>query len=188
MRQLLLLLTLAFSSPALASPKVVLFGGVQSTRAKMAGCFPEITVYDLAEGPSKVEALAKSIDADPEGGWVIAGHSSGAAVAENVARKVKNHSRMHLVLLDGFGHAGIQEKVRTTCWYASNGRAESLNASSMKGACLAKSAKRKHLAVNSASAMSLHYSLVNLNVPSTLSGPHGAYWNNCRPNTSWIEQ
>lgn len=186
MRHLLLLLTLAPLSSS-AAPKVVLFGGVQSTRAKMAACFPDITVYDLAEGPGEVEALAKKIDADPDGGWVIAGHSSGAAVAENVARKVKNHSRMHLVLLDGYGHEGIQAKVRTTCWYASNGRLESLNAGAMKNTCLARSAKKRHLAVNSVSAMSLHYSLVNLNVPSTIPGPHGGYWNNCRPNTSWIE-
>ena len=186
MRILMLLILLTPLSSSAAS-KVVLFGGVQSTRAKMAACFPDITVYDLAEGPSKVEALAKKIDADPEGGWVIAGHSSGAAVAENVARKVKNHSRMHLVLLDGYGHEGIQAKVRTTCWYASNGRAESLNAGAMKNTCLPQSAKRRHLAVSSTSSMSLHYSLVNLNVPSSIPGPHGGYWNNCRPNTSWIE-
>lgn len=185
--RLIACLLLALPFPAFAASKVVLFGGVQSTHAKMAACFPDIQVFDINEGPGKVEAIAKRIDADPAGGWIIAGHSTGAATAENVARKVKNLSRMHLVLLDGYGHEGIQAKVRTTCWYASNGRAESPNASSMKNTCLPQSQKKKHLAVNSVASYSLHYSLVNLNVPSSIAGPHGGYWNNCRPNTAWME-
>ncbi|MGZ3706004.1 MAG: hypothetical protein ACXWP1_08890, partial [Bdellovibrionota bacterium] len=104
------LFLLFFSLPALADcpvirGHVVLFGGNMSTSAQMQPCYPSFTTIGRNEAtvPGMLDCLANQINRAKGEKFVIAGHSTGGVDAEHLARKVSDKSRLHLILLDGYG-------------------------------------------------------------------------------------
>jgi|GEM_PF-6139575 len=174
---------------AQAAPKVVLFGAAYTTKAGMDACNSRIRNIPWAEAEATVPKLAAEINANPEQAYVIAGHSSAAAHAEHVALKVKNPDQIKLVLLDGYGHEGVQKKVHTTCWYGVDGRGgESLNAGTMKAVCKqARSHIETYKAPHCAGLWCLHFALVNEAAPADLRAGTWARrgYENCRGNAKW---
>lgn len=180
----------ALTHAAFAAPKVVLFGAEASSQRGMDSCGGNIRNIPWANGRQMVDVIAREINANPSQEWVIAGHSSASVNAEHVALKVKNPNQIKLVLLDGYGHNGVQEKVDTTCWYGVNSRGGlSLNASTMKSVCTrARSHLKAYTAPQCGGQWCSHFSLVNKNAPADLVtnnwGSRG--YENCRANTAWI--
>lgn len=171
---------------------VVVFGGRGSTTAEMQTCYPDFLSLSNIDGEQFVACLAQQIDAFAPGAdkekFVIVGHSSGAAQAERLVRRVKEKSKVRLVLLEGFGSPANQRGVETTCWYAQNGKTEGMNASYMQNPANCLGQVRSYSAPWCNNSLCLHLSLVNRNVRADLNRTNVFTdgLKNCQGNLEWL--
>lgn len=175
----------AKADPVPVTKKVYFFGGYASTidqvnswAAVAKKMRPEyefdgrhyISRHDGEEGAvedakGQIKAVVDDIESSMFCEITIIGHSSGCAVANEVARQVR-HRVKKLVVLDGFCPSeAFQKEVPTECWYATNGRIFSLNASEMQKQLDPK----KHTNPYVHSLWALHFSLINGNVDPDLA-------------------
>lgn len=130
----------------------------------------------IAGAKSTIASVVKSIDSNPSAKYVIAGHSSGAAISNRIAELVKEPSHIRLVNLDGFAPSkALQKKVHSTCWYAKNGKHLSRNAGAMTGSCVIHKAFNTNVCTD---PWCLHNVLVN-------KTPWGGYTSAIDPNLDW---
>ncbi len=113
MNTLYTLLALGFALPrAQAAPgeacKVVMIGGALSNESVMHRCFPTFEVVGLGNASSKLPGIATRIASDhSDQCYVIAGHSSGAIQAINLAQSIasknpaKAKKEVYVVDFDG---------------------------------------------------------------------------------------
>ncbi len=173
---------------------VVIFGGRGATTAEMQMCYPDFLSLSNVEGKQFIACLAQQIDASSpvaEGQrFVIVGHSSGAAQAERLVHKVKEKSKVRLVLLEGFGSPANQRGVDTTCWYAENGEIEGMNASYMQNPANCLGQVKSYSAPWCKNSLCLHLSLVNRNVRADLdrSNVFVEGLKSCSGNLEWLNQ
>jgi hypothetical protein len=201
---------LAWCWPTFASTnlEVIYFGGYDSTDAQMQ-CWesgttgtPGVEFRGVAypagagagaasavkAGASVIKQAVAEIDANPSMHYVIIGHSSGAALSNQVASEVKDPTHVELVDLDGFSpSASLQKKMKTECWYAlnpSNGLF-SLNASSIKSNC---TNVHSYQDTTCKTKWCLHFSLVNKAAPFDLSSSTFATqgYLGCATNLDWM--
>lgn len=194
---LLALLSLLGISAAEAATTVIYFGGYGASQEQMK-CWedgarkdPRYAGYDfkafpypigatgakasvLAAGENTIQRVLKRIGEmsarDPKRKFIIAGHSSGAALANAVAERVKNPSQVELVDLDGFAASPLlQKRIKTTCVYAENPNTglRSRNAGSMTTNCPKENQKR-YPAAQCKTAWCLHFAVVNTKAPPYL--------------------
>ena len=209
-RVFIVLISLLWSGSAHADANVILFGGYAASRAQMdcwekgarqnpafQGYFFRGIPYPsksanvstaVNDGASVIRKLADEINRNRGTRYIIAGHSSGAALANRTAEMVKDPSRIVLVDLDGYpASASLQQKVQTTCWYAVNSRTglPSRNAASMKQ-CV-RSAFHSNTTCNT--DWCLHFALVNTKAPANLGSDFKKNgYNGCGTNLDWLHQ
>lgn len=201
-----------FAGHALADemPKVIYFGGHASSPEQMANwtsaaqehvefgkkfvfgaiAYPANTTYTasaaISAGRSVIERVAKEINDNPNRQYIIAGHSSGAALANSVAARVKNPSNVKLIALDGFRPSDdLQKRMATACWSSKGNGMFSLNYNTMKAGC------RNFHDINPtdcATRMCLHFKLVNKNASRGLGGDYRLRgYTNVEPNLAWLK-
>ena len=122
----------------------------------------------VSRNQALIQALGMKIDSlSTDKKVIIVGHSSGTAMAYDLARKVKNKSRIQAVLsLDGFHPQETQSIVNVQCWSASDSKLSSLRARNfhtMKSCDNFREVK----AEKCTNSMCLHFILVNLNAAAT---------------------
>lgn len=138
----------------------------------------------LKDGKKLVDLIVTEIDKSPPGSeFVLAGHSSGSAVTNEVAKRVKTKSKIKLVVLDGFAPNEVPKEVEVTCWSAMNPNTglKSMNTESMKSC----SDYREIKSVNCRTKQCLHFSIVNSTVAPSLSDLSRGY-ENLNPNLQWL--
>ncbi len=154
----LLALTFTFHIQAAEKPLVIFFAGTGSTAADLAlwkrsaetamGNFEFETVSypttafkkpaALRAGADTINQLAARLNQLSGRKVILVGHSSGGALAEAVAKKIRNPSDFRLVNLDGFKiDKALQARMHVTCWSGRNPitGATSSNYSSMRANC-----------------------------------------------------
>lgn len=170
---------------------VVLFGGDLSVTSQMRPCYPEFLTLSKSDGEKYIDCLADQIEcgAAPEKKIVVAGHSTGAVHAEHLVQKIRDKSRVRLVLLEGYGSPANQRGVETACWYAKNGKNLGFNAGSMRNRDVCAGGAKSFEAPWCNSEFCLHFSLVNKSAPASLTrstfGRHG--YDDCEGNRAWLE-
>lgn len=124
-------------------------------------------------------AAEKQINNHPEKQFIIVGHSSGCAVANEVAERVSKLKNYRLVALDGFRPA---VKFEADCWSAMCGSHKSLNYDALSSA--------KHFKVYQAkdaiTKWALHFSLVNTNSNDHLVTRISQGYAKCEANLCWL--
>jgi pimeloyl-ACP methyl ester carboxylesterase len=111
-----------------------------------------------------IQALSLKIDSlSTDRKVILVGHSSGAAMAYELARKIRNKSRIAAVLsLDGFHPEETQNLVNVQCWSASDSvdpKLRARNYHTMKSCNNFREVKAERCT----NSMCLHFVLVNLN-------------------------
>lgn len=208
-----LALLVALAQNAQAVTHVVYFGGYAATAPQMqcwqqgAEAQPEFASYSfeahaypagagadkasaIQKGARTIAAVVAEIDNNPGVHFVVAGHSSGAALSDRVAELVKNPAQIELVALDGFAPSpALQKRVNSRCIYAYSTSVKglaSLNAASMQNNCMVSHA---YADAHCRTSWCLHFSLVNEVAPPNLSAStfkaHG--YDGCRTNLSWLK-
>jgi hypothetical protein len=140
----------------------------------------------LKEGKKLVDLIVSEIDKSPSGSeFVLAGHSSGSALTNEIAKRVKTKSKIKLVVLDGFAPTEVPQQVEVTCWSAMNPNTglKSMNTESMKSC----SDYREIKSVNCRTQQCLHFSIINSAVPPGLSDLSRGY-ENLNPNLQWLDK
>ncbi|MFN8847019.1 MAG: hypothetical protein ACK5V3_08610 [Bdellovibrionales bacterium] len=111
-----------------------------------------------------IQALSMKIDSlSTDRKVIIVGHSSGSALAYELARKIRNKSRIAAVLsLDGFHPEETQNITNVQCWSASDSvdiKLRARNFHTMKSCDNFREVKAERCT----NSMCLHFILVNLN-------------------------
>jgi hypothetical protein len=187
---LFFLFVVASSAHAMSDKEVVFFGGVAATSAQIRSCYPDfLKAYAWGQGASGVNEAANLMNspANKKKHYLIAGHSSGAKFANQLAMKVVNPERLTLVDLDGYAPDQAHRKVKdTTCWRASSGNALSRNYRSMQASrCGKVETYTKAKQCNNGAC--LHFALVNANAKVTYGNWLVKGYSGCRPNRDWIK-
>ena len=192
---------------AAASTKVFFVGGYRASPAQMR-CWEEGArknspgeyefvgiPYPSGVGASFEEAVAGAsttiqkivaeINANPNQSYLIAGHSSGAAISNTIAARATNPARIRLVDLDGFvPPASLRARVPTTCWAARNGKLLSRNYDAM-GIC--GPGTRVYGDRHCNTAWCLHFSLVIRSTPADLGTDFVSRgYLGCNTNLDWL--
>jgi hypothetical protein len=172
---------------------VVLFGGLGSTQAAMAPCYPHYLTLSENQNPEQlIQCLATQIDQSVGDQFVIAGHSSGAAMAEKLAKRVIHKDKIRLVRIDGYGDATAQHGVKTSCWYAENQtlHIKGPNAGSMMNPSICPQPAHVYRTTHCQTQLCLHLQMVNENVPSDIKRKDQVLssFNQCAGNMSWINE
>lgn len=198
------LLLLLLSLPGFASaPQGIYFGGFRATQSQvncmLGGGVVKAYPYPEGAGASALSAQEKGvyyirevinlIDNSPaDARFIVAGHSSGAALSNRVAQLVRDPQKVKLVSLDGFSPpADARNRVSDfACWYAKNGNVSSKNAASMRANCGSRA--RRFDDNHCLTGWCLHFVLANKNAPADLSpGTFAAQgYANCNPNRDWM--
>lgn len=139
-----------------------------------------------------IPEVVREIGANPGRSFVLAGHSSGSAITNEVMARLKSHANVRLVTLDGFFPRGVQDRpgVHATCWWAENAAGlRSLNAKSMRGNCR-NSRRFADEARRCQSKHCLHFLLVMLSTPRNLGKATYASqgYQGCDPNLIWLDE
>lgn len=219
MKALFLLSVFLLSVPAaFAGTTVIYFGGFRASQ-KQVDCWadnarknPDYSGYTfkaypypagagagkdsaVAAGSATIDAILANIKAkmakDPTEKFVIAGHSSGAALSNRLAEKVPNPERVSLYSLDGFAASeSLQKRVNTTCVYAYNPETglQSRNAGSMKSRC-PKAKQKGYSTTGCSTPWCMHFSIVNKTAPSNLGGGADFIqrgYKGCGANLFWL--
>ena len=115
----------------------------------------------------------------------LVGHSSGCAIANAVDRGLKDHSKVVLVALDGFGPDGKQlARANTQVWGAKCGDARSMHYEKLKK--LAGAQFHDYEATNCKTSWALHFSLVNAGARDGVVKNIATGYANCRANLAWL--
>ncbi|MGZ3742019.1 MAG: hypothetical protein ACXVB9_21770 [Bdellovibrionota bacterium] len=210
MRGFLLFALLRISSPAVAAPAdpipVIFVGGYRATAAQMrcweAGASKAATPgvfqfrgipYPANAGSSAEEAVAgaaatikeilREINAHPGRRYIIAGHSSGAAIANNIAVRASHPSRIRQGILDGFVSPRVEN---STCWGAIGADGKTSRNYTAEVTCGAGFRVYQDQHCGADSAWCLHFSLVNKSAPANLAdyAVHG--YDGCDSNLDWL--
>jgi hypothetical protein len=129
-----------------------------------------------------ISQIVKEINANPKKRYVVVGHSSGAAISNTVASRVKNPKQIDLVNLDGFSPSSkLQNSVASsTCMYAvGKGGRLSRNAGAMQRSC-GQRAKAYRDTSGCTTPWCLHFAVVNTKASA------GNY-NTCSTNLSFLD-
>lgn len=180
----------AQSCPSIEGKIGILFGGDLSDTEAMRPCYPDLVAVSKYDAAPLLDCFAGQIDRliDPRK-FIVAGHSTGAVHAEHLAQRVKNKSKVHLVLLEGYGSPLNQRGVETTCWYSRNGAMQGFNAGSMLDPKVCAGGANPFDAPWCKTNVCLHVSLVNLHAPEDLTrGTIGDAFKNCQGNRVWLSQ
>jgi hypothetical protein len=176
--------------PSIKGKIGVLFGGDGSRTAPMQPCYPDFVAESRDDGARMIDCFAREIDEMEKGTqkFIVAGHSTGAVHAEHLAQKVRDKSKIRLVLLEGYGSPLNQRGVETQCWYSKNASGEGFNAPSMKNPEVCPGGAKSSEAPWCKTSVCLHCSLVNLHDPADLGrGNLGQTFQNCKGNRIWID-
>lgn len=207
----------AFLLPLLshATPTATLmyFGGYKSTQSEInrwttsavaqAGGSFEFVTFPYPTGASssaasavsefgqeKIDQLAEEIAANPSRQYVVVGHSSGCAIADAVADRVRQLvsgkiPNLELILLDGFlPSRAVRDVVSYKCVSAHNGSSKSLNWTGMS-TCGAHFIDLP--APNCGSELwCLHFSIVNSAATASTVQTIPEGYTNCKANLSWL--
>ena len=136
----------------------------------------------------RLKELAQQLVDNPTDANVIVGHSSGSAIADELAEiagELRDKPNFRLIVLDGFGlPLSLFRKVDVACWSARNQDHMSLNWHEMK----ATGAFREMLIPWSGPGLwALHFYLVNSNAtPETVDRIVDGY-RDCKTNLQWLE-
>lgn len=117
----------------------------------------------VTDGKDQIEKLVSEINSSPTKEFVLAGHSSGSALAIEIAKKIKNTRRLKLIVLDGFiPPPDLRSRITTQCWSAAAGEEENIRALNYNGmqTCESHYVYRPY---KCGTPMCLHFSLVNSN-------------------------
>lgn len=187
---LLVLLALTSTVHAMSENEVIFFGGVAATISQIKSCYPNfLKTYAWGAGAPGVNEAANLMNApaNKKKHYLIAGHSSGARYANQLAMKVVNPERITLVDLDGFAPDQARKRIKdTTCWRASAGKSLSRNYGSMTaGRCGKVETFTKAKQCNNAAC--LHFALVNANAKVSYANWLVKGYSNCKPNRDWIK-
>lgn len=200
MQRLTLTLLLAMHSPfalAIGCPhidgNVVLFGGVGSTPAAMAPCYPHYLTLSESQTPDQyIQCLATQIDQSVGDQFIVAGHSSGTVFAEKLAKRVVHKEKIRLVRLDGYGDPGAQKGVKTTCWYAENPdlHLKGPNAGSMLNSSICPQPAHTYKTAHCRTPLCLHLAMINENVPPDIQRNDQVIpsFKQCAGNMSWVNE
>jgi len=144
----------------------------------------------VASNKNEINAWVEKIDnSSQDSHFILAGHSSGSALSNEIARKVKHKSKIELVVLDGYSSADILGLKNSFCWSsadADDAKKISLNMNSMKKCKNYFELKQK----GCTNSMCLHFSLVNLNaakVPVTSKNFKANGYDQLVPNLMWLD-
>ena len=104
------------SFSARADVKVIYFGGATAKKSVLNQCFPDFENYGYPASSAAQNNVVNEINAHPNQQYIIAGHSSGALFADNVAKaKLLNPSRITLVDLDGYAPRNVPSAIKRVC-------------------------------------------------------------------------
>lgn len=187
--------------PPMSNEKVIFVGGFKATQdevnrwAAAARAKDPTREYEGYEYPPKASSSDSSavagaaanikravadIDSHPDKFFIIAGHSSGAAISNRIAELAKDPSHFRLVTLDGFTpNKALQKRVDSTCWYGQNGNSLSANGGAMKSNCLKSTPYKTNLTTDK-------WGLHNLLYNKILWGGYAE--DQLDPNLDWVEQ
>jgi hypothetical protein len=162
------------------SEQILFFGGYRSQPSQMqelerlaaaesknliAIAYPSnSSTYEAAvrDGKHIIDFWVQEINNQPQSMVRIVGHSSGAALAIEIAKQVEPRSRLTLIVLDGFlPSQTLQLNIYTECWAAidPNSRLRSYNYESTKTCNRFYSLEYE----GCNNSMCLHFALVNEN-------------------------
>ena len=147
-----------------------------------------------ADAPSAVTTFNKSGQFDAAASAIrssdaeliyIVGHSSGCAIANAVDRSLKDHGKVVLVALDGFGPDRKQlARSNTQVWAAECDGVKSRNHRSLKAAVGGR--LKVYTATDCKTAWALHFSLVNAAANDSAVKDIATGYANCRANLVWL--
>lgn len=206
----LLLLTLAvfcLKTFAEGRPLIIFFGGKGATidqvnqwkravQARMPDYDVEAIPYPrgasskaesaVANGQAELSRLSAIINANPNRRVVIGGHSSGAALSNALAGKVRDPKNVKLVSIDGFAPGAVlQRRFQVECWSAvGSSGAPARNRNAMRSACGSRYREIQSTEPGCSTAWCLHFATFNrgANPYSNWSGGYG----NMNPVLDWI--
>lgn len=143
-----------------------------------------------AAGQASIQRIVSEIDNGPKDRvYVIAGHSSGASLANRVAELVKNPKQVKLVILDGSRpSASAQQRTRSTTCYVPRGTV-AFNGASMASCGVTKSIDASDCKGNRTCG---HFALVNRQTLAGLTSYRSDGYRRrdgrpgCSPELSWI--
>jgi pimeloyl-ACP methyl ester carboxylesterase len=139
----------------------------------------------VASAKADIARIVKEINSNPTKRFVVAGHSSGCAIANTIATKVTNPDRIKQVVLDGFTSPLIKN---VTCWGAlGRSKKPSRNFGSM-GTCGTGRRTLQDTHCSPSSQWCLHFSLVMKSAPANLSNFIAHGYDGCDTNLDWLEQ
>jgi pimeloyl-ACP methyl ester carboxylesterase len=146
--------------------------------------------FDSAVGGAKADIarIVKEINANPLRHYVVAGHSSGCAIANTIATKVSHPERIKQVVLDGFTSPRIKPAQNVACWGAlGKDHKPSRNYGAM-GTCGSSRRTYHDTHCSAASQWCLHFSLVMKSTPANLSNFIAHGYDGCDTNLDWLVQ
>jgi hypothetical protein len=115
----------------------------------------------------------------------IVGHSSGCAIANKLDSRLKDHSHITLVALDGFHpDADQMNRSSTQIWSAVGGGGKSLHFDQLKK--LYGSRLQVYKATTASNKWSLHFSLVNTAATNSIQDSKNGYAG-CVANLVWLK-
>lgn len=137
-------------------------------------------------GAAAIRRVADEINAHPEVRYVVAGHSSGAALSNRVAELVKDPSHVYLVALDGFTPSrSLQSRFQSSCWWSVNQNGlQSRNAGAMKANCAVHPVYPDN---HCRTQWCLHFVLVIKSTPANLGSDFRTRgYEGCDSNLAWL--
>jgi hypothetical protein len=180
--------------PSIEGKIGIIIGGKGATNDTMKKCYPDsgdLLAVGEPEGKKLINCFVNRINERAKSAekFIVVGHSSGSAHAENVVKGVRDKSKVRLVLLEGIGNPKIQESVETSCWYAQDGAKMGFNGPVMrdKKNCL-RGAKAIDTPQCHGNVLCLHISLVNNKAPADLTRANVFVrgLENCEGNRKWL--
>lgn len=138
----------------------------------VAGARPDIT------------RIVKEINANPTRRYVVAGHSSGCAIANTIATLVSHPERIKQVVLDGFTTPRI---AGAACWGALGEDGKGSRNYSAMATCGAGRHTYNDTHCSASSEWCLHFSLVMKSTPSDLVDFHVHGYDGCDTNLDWLQ-
>jgi hypothetical protein len=130
----------------------------------------------------EIATVLTEINEHPEKKYIVAGHSSGAAISNTIAARASNPSRIKQVILDGFSSPALSSAI---CW-AARGKYgnESRNYSGMVACPHHEIFADSHC--DPSSQWCLHFVLINKSAPSDLRDFKNHGYDGCNSNVDWI--
>ena len=143
----------------------------------------------IIDGQKTIEVLVSEIDHSPKDSqFILVGHSSGSAISNEVARRVKSKLKIKLIVLDGFVPHRVVKEIPTYCWSAvdaSSGK-PALNTNRMK-----KCSQYQEMKIfGCKTSHCLHFSLVNSSAQKANLGSKNYKtlgYSDLVPNLNWLD-